>query len=171
MCLPIYVFGVFLVFAALAPVLILPLFCALACYTAFLGGTWGSITGSAFSLLLSSCVTKAEAVSERLVEVGWSPPQIAACGLGICVASLLVQLLGHRMCEKLQPPPNLMHGLVCAPSLEFCCFHRHMFIWMSRRFWEPDEELKELEEVFDKARDHHVRLRVEQEIELRKKAA
>jgi hypothetical protein len=35
------------------------------------------------------------------------------------LVALLMQVAGHKKCEIIQPTPNLMHGLVAAPVLEF----------------------------------------------------
>ncbi|GMH74905.1 hypothetical protein TrST_g669 [Triparma strigata] len=41
--------------------------------------------------------------------------------LGFCFAltALLLQVAGHKTFEKLQPSPNLLHGFLAAPALEF----------------------------------------------------
>jgi hypothetical protein len=43
---------------------------------------------------------------------------VAFVGVGIVLASFLLQLLGHYFHEEFFAPPSLMHGLVAAPSLE-----------------------------------------------------
>ena len=44
-------------------------------------------------------------------------------GIGIVIASFVFQLMGHCAHERFGAPPNLLHGFVCAPFLEFvsCC--------------------------------------------------
>jgi hypothetical protein len=40
--------------------------------------------------------------------------------LGIILGSLVCQLIGHRIHENVQASPNILHGLVAAPFLEWC---------------------------------------------------
>jgi hypothetical protein len=40
-------------------------------------------------------------------------------GFGILFSSLLLQVAGHHVFEDLQPTPNLAHGLLLAPFLEY----------------------------------------------------
>jgi hypothetical protein len=44
---------------------------------------------------------------------------VTLIGLGIALASLLLQLVGHACSEQLQAKPLLKHGLVAAPPLEY----------------------------------------------------
>lgn len=47
---------------------------------------------------------------------------IAVIGGGIVLTSFMFQLLGHALYEELVAPPNLIHGFLAAPILEFQCF-------------------------------------------------
>lgn len=47
---------------------------------------------------------------------------IGAIGGGVVLASFVCQLLGHALYEDFTASPNLIHGFLAAPILEFQCF-------------------------------------------------
>lgn len=80
-----------------------------------------SLLALPYCLFVSLLATSAWIVREELSR-GFRPWQILLVGLGIVLTSFAVQLYGHAKYEEFEAPPNLWHGFVAAPILEYTSF-------------------------------------------------
>lgn len=76
------------------------------------------LLASPYCLFVSLLATGAWFLREALAR-SLQPWQVLLIGLGIILASFTVQLYGHAKYEEFEAPPNLWHGFVAAPILEY----------------------------------------------------
>jgi hypothetical protein len=133
--LPAYLLGLLLFCSALSPYLLLAVTSLFSLHGLKLSVSFGLFFSavilfpvSYLALLLRLSLN----ASPLLSELSSSPsPHVAlltgdanaepslVVGFGILFSSLLLQVAGHHVLEDLQPTPNLAHGLLLAPFLEY----------------------------------------------------
>ena len=124
--LPMYLVGVF-VLAGLVwpPWLCIALAALLALYSTGLAGV---LLGVSFAVIveLPAVLLANYARSEW---GGGTLGGVGILGLGTMLGAFALQLIGHAAFEDIQASPNLMHGFVSAPILEWAC------MWLRLRRW------------------------------------
>ncbi|CAJ1354520.1 unnamed protein product [Effrenium voratum] len=155
--LPCYLVSLFLTLAASWAQILA--FALLAVYALALTGA--PMGGSYTLCVLSPCLFLAWAIADSLGNPWW--PIRFALGQAGCLVSLLLQLLGHKLCEKLKPEPAPMHGFVAAPMLEWQVVWMEAYLALNSRPPQWLFNLEEPQQVFSEAK----RMRLERESWLR----
>jgi hypothetical protein len=70
-------------------------------------------------ILALSAVICEDYISTKFSTQKWL---VGAAGSAIILSSFAFQLMGHALHEELFAPPNIFHGFLAAPILEFQCF-------------------------------------------------
>ena len=73
----------------------------------------------------------------------WKKWSIAVCGVSVILISFFCQLLGHTLYEEFIAPPNLIHGFLAAPILEFQCFLHRWNLGDTSEYLSIMEEVKQ----------------------------
>mmetsp|Transcript_4275 Transcript_4275/g.8650 ORF Transcript_4275/g.8650 Transcript_4275/m.8650 type:complete len:207 (-) Transcript_4275:103-723(-) len=142
--LPIYIYSLFLLSLSVKGVHPLvtmsQVSLALAGYSCVIGRGLGVIFTVVCILPLGVA-----AIATTFVDRFWA-------GLGLMFFSLLNQVAGHKRFEVLQPTPNLLHGFVAAPVLEFISVWYRIFggdglVEKGLLSFDPTQAVKEAKEI------------------------
>jgi uncharacterized membrane protein YGL010W len=118
-----YLFGVSLLLNTISPYAVIPVFAAYSLYAMNLMSSRSHfqevLTGALYICIVGCIAVGAYFCNEHLMtELGKTWKKIMV-DVGIILGSFMMQILGHCLFEEFHAPPDLIHGFVAAPLLEF----------------------------------------------------
>ena len=119
-----YLFGVSLLLNTISPYAVIPAFAAYSLWAMNLMSSRNHfaevLTGALYVCIIAGMAVGAyfwnEHMMQKLESELWKKILI---DVGIVLGSFAMQILGHCMFEEFHSPPNLIHGFIAAPLLEF----------------------------------------------------